>query len=121
LARLRHRIRRVAVERRGRAHARSPRRIIFVVADAYPEETTPATVARIGLAVGRKRLRTEDPRERLDENLGRHAALEAAIRGHAELDLDDLAFEPASDASAAAVLTHEGGRSSGTTQEARSP
>jgi RND family efflux transporter MFP subunit len=40
-----------------------------VSADAYPSERFPATVQRVGLAVGRKRLRSDDPRERLDEKV----------------------------------------------------
>lgn len=40
-----------------------------VVAEAYPGVQFPARLARIGLAVGRKRLRSDDPRERLDEKV----------------------------------------------------
>jgi RND family efflux transporter MFP subunit len=40
-----------------------------VSTDAYPGERFPATVARVGLAAGRKRLRSDDPRERLDEKV----------------------------------------------------
>ncbi len=37
--------------------------------DAYPGERFPATVVRVGLAVGRKRLRSDNPRERLSEKV----------------------------------------------------
>lgn len=40
-----------------------------VTTDAYSGERFPATVARVGLAAGRKRLRSDDPRERLDEKV----------------------------------------------------
>jgi RND family efflux transporter MFP subunit len=40
-----------------------------VTTDAYAGERFPATVARVGLAAGRKRLRSDDPRERLDEKV----------------------------------------------------
>jgi RND family efflux transporter MFP subunit len=40
-----------------------------VSADAYPGESIPARVARVGMAAGRKRLRSDDPRERLDEKV----------------------------------------------------
>jgi len=37
--------------------------------DAYPEDRFGATVSRVGLAIGRKTLRSDDPRERLDEKV----------------------------------------------------
>jgi RND family efflux transporter MFP subunit len=40
-----------------------------VTTDAYAGERFPATVARVGLAAGRKRVRSDDPRERLDEKI----------------------------------------------------
>jgi RND family efflux transporter MFP subunit len=40
-----------------------------VTADAYPSESFPATVSRVGLAVGRRRVRSDDPRERRDEKV----------------------------------------------------
>jgi RND family efflux transporter MFP subunit len=40
-----------------------------VTTDAYASERFPATVARVGLAAGRKRLRSDDPRARLDEKI----------------------------------------------------
>jgi RND family efflux transporter MFP subunit len=40
-----------------------------VTTDAYAGERFRATVARVGLAAGRKRLRSDDPRERLDEKI----------------------------------------------------
>jgi len=40
-----------------------------VTLNAYAGERFPATVARVGLAAGRKRLRSDDPRERLDEKV----------------------------------------------------
>jgi RND family efflux transporter MFP subunit len=40
-----------------------------VTADAYADERFAATVARVGMAVGRKRLRSDDPRTRIDEKV----------------------------------------------------
>lgn len=40
-----------------------------VTLEAYPGERFAATVTRIGLAVGRKQLRSDDPRERRDEKV----------------------------------------------------
>ncbi len=40
-----------------------------VTLEAYPGEHFDATVTRIGLAVGRKRLHSDDPRERRDEKI----------------------------------------------------
>jgi multidrug resistance efflux pump len=53
-----------------------------VTADAYPSELFSARVLRIGLAVGRKRLRSDDPRERLDEKV---IEVELGLSGHAKL------------------------------------
>jgi RND family efflux transporter MFP subunit len=40
-----------------------------VMSDAYPGDRFPGTVLRVGLAVGRKQLRSDDPRERLHEKV----------------------------------------------------
>jgi multidrug resistance efflux pump len=40
-----------------------------VKADAYPDSTFHGVVTRVGLAVGRKKARSDDPRQRLDEKV----------------------------------------------------
>jgi len=40
-----------------------------ITSEAHPAEVFPAEVVRVGAAVGRKALRTEDPRERLDQKV----------------------------------------------------
>ena len=40
-----------------------------VSTDAYPDDRFDATVSRVGLAIGRKTLRSDDPRERFDEKV----------------------------------------------------
>ena len=63
--------------------------------DAYPGESFPATVSRIAIVVGRKRLRSDDPRERLDEKV---VEVELALAASARLKSGmtvEVAFEPA--------------------------
>lgn len=67
-----------------------------VTTDAYPGERFPATVARVGLAAGRKRLRSDDPRERLDEkvievelHLAGDARLRSGMTVDVSVDVDD--------------------------------
>ena len=50
--------------------------------DAYPGERFTATVSRVGSAVGRKTLRSDDPRKRLDEKV---IEVELALVGDARL------------------------------------
>jgi RND family efflux transporter MFP subunit len=60
-----------------------------VTTDAYAGERFPATVARVGLAAGRKRLRSDDPRERLDEKVIEvelHLAGDARLRSGMTVD-----------------------------------
>ena len=61
-----------------------------VIADAYPTIRFPARVAQIGLAVGRKRLRSDDPRERLDEKVVEvelHLAADPRLRSGMTVDV----------------------------------
>jgi len=67
-----------------------------VVTDAYPDTRFAAQVARIGLAAGRKRLRSDDPRERLDEkvievelHLARDARLLSGMTVDVAIDVGD--------------------------------
>jgi RND family efflux transporter MFP subunit len=64
-----------------------------VTLDAYPGERFAATVTRVGLAVGRKQLRSDDPRERRDEKV---IEVELALPGDARLKSGmtvDVAFQ----------------------------
>ncbi len=53
-----------------------------VTPEAYPGERFAATVTRVGLAVGRKHLRSDDPRERRDEKV---VEVELALAGDPRL------------------------------------
>ena len=71
-----------------------------VTTDAYPGERFSATVARVGLAAGRKRLRSDDPRERLDEKVIEvelHLAGDVRLRSGMTVDVSvDVDEGPAS-------------------------
>jgi RND family efflux transporter MFP subunit len=73
-----------------------PGQAAAVIADAYPGERFAASVSRVGLAVGRKRLRSDDPRERLDEKV---VEVELTLDGDARLRSGmsvDVVFAPPS-------------------------
>jgi membrane fusion protein (multidrug efflux system) len=66
-----------------------------VTSDAYPDERFAATVLRLGLAVGRKQLRSDDPRERLHEKV---VEVELELPGEDRLRSGmtvDIVFPPA--------------------------
>jgi RND family efflux transporter MFP subunit len=69
-----------------------------VTTDAYPGERFSATVERVGLAAGRKRLRSDDPRERLDEKVIQvelHLPGDARLRSGMTVDVGiDVADSP---------------------------
>ena len=69
-----------------------------VVADAYPGERLASIVSRVGLAVGRKRLRSDDPRERLDEKVVEvELTLNADPRLRSGMSVDVVFAPPAPD------------------------
>jgi len=75
-----------------------------VTLEAYPGERFAATVTRVGLAVGRKQLRSDDPRERRDEKV---IEVELALPGDVRLKSGmsvDVAFhdDPPADPARAA-------------------
>ncbi len=67
----------------------------MVTTEAYPGERFAATVTRIGLAVGRKKARSDDPRERIDEKV---VEVELALAADARLKSGmtvDVEIDPA--------------------------